>query len=70
LILLRPNDKIYPKSKQKDIINMAVVVIKNYIFMYSITTIKLYTEEMSYMVIQFVSLKDKFRENSLKKKNT
>ena len=70
MILLRPNDKIYPKSKQKDIINMAVVVIKNYIFMYSITTIKLYTEEMSYMVIQFVSLKDKFRENSLKKKNT
>ncbi len=33
--------------------------------MYSITTIKLYTEEMSYMVIQFVSLKDQFRENSL-----
>ena len=50
--------KIYLKSKQRNIMNM--VVIKEIIYLYILSTIKLYTEEMSYMVVQFVSLKDKF----------
>ena len=63
---MRQNDKIYLKSKQRDLMNMVVVVKKIIYFIYYQT---LYRKNVLHGYSIYIFKKTNSRENSLKKKN-